>query len=366
MLTQKRKVEVKKIKKFFPSRSQKAGLSPGTLVHFGERKEESSRLSIIKFSPKKLDEKEITIDSLPEIFPGEEEVLWLNLDGLHEVKIVERIGKEFSLHHLVLEDVLTTDQRPKIEDFGEYIFMVLPMFYFSNDKSTIVSEQISLVLGKNFIISFQEQQGDVFSELRNRLRTGKGILRKKGADYLFYSILDSIVDGYFVILEKISEDIEAIDEMLLENQGSDLLQEIHRVKRELIFLRRSVWPLREIITKLERRETSLISESTLIYLRDVYDHAIQIIEAVETSRDLISGIMDIYLSTVSNRMNEVMKVLTIIATIFIPLTFVAGIYGMNFINMPELEWTWGYPVIILVMLIIAGGMVVFFRRKKWI
>jgi len=354
-----------RMKKIIKSRTQKAGLPPGTLVHLGERREDSSRINIFKYSEENLEEKEIKIGEIPEKLPGEGEVLWVNIDGLHEVEIIERIGEIFSLHPLVLEDILSTDQRPKVEDYGEFLFLVLPMFYFSTDEDTIIAEQVSLILGNNFIISFQEQQGDVFSELRRRLRTKKGLLRRRGADYLFYGLLDSIVDAYFLILEKVGEDIEAIDDLLLEKTDSGLLREIHRVKREMIFLRRSVWPLREAIAKLERRETTLISESTLIYLRDVYDHVIQIIEAVETSRDLISGIMDIYLSTVSNRMNEVMKVLTIIATIFIPLTFVAGIYGMNFVFMPELEWSWGYPLVLLVMGLIALGMILFFRRKRW-
>lgn len=355
-----------KIKRIFQERSKKAGLSPGTLVHLGERKEEKSRIEIIKYSPEKLEEKEIEIGDLTSVLPGEGEILWINVNGLHEVGVIERIGKEFSLHPLVMEDVLSTDQRPKIEDYGDYLFLVLPMFYFSMEENFIIAEQVSLILGNNFIVSFQEQEGDVFSELRYRLKTGRGLVRRRGADYLFYSLLDSVVDAYFVILEKMGEDLEAIDDMLLQKPGSELLQEIHRVKRELIFLRRSVWPLREVIAKLERRESSLISETTLIYLRDVYDHVIQIIEAVETSRDLVSGIMDIYLSTVSNRMNEIMKVLTIIATIFIPLTFVAGIYGMNFVFMPELEWRWAYPLVLLGMGFIAMGMVLFFRRKKWL
>ncbi len=354
------------MKKIIKSRSQKAGHPPGILVHLGERKEENSRINIFKYSEENLEEKEIKVEDISRNFPGEGEVLWVNVDGLHDVEIIEKIGQDFSLHPLVLEDILSTDQRPKIEDYGEFLFLVLPMFYYSTEEDTIIAEQVSLVLGNNFIISFQEQQGDVFSELRRRLRTKKGLLRRRGADYLFYGLLDSIVDAYFLILEKVGEDIEEIDDLLLEKADSELLQRIHRVKREMVFLRRSVWPLREVIAKLERRETALISESTLIYLRDVYDHVIQIIETVETSRDLISGIMDIYLSTVSNRMNEVMKVLTIIATIFIPLTFVAGVYGMNFVFMPELEWPWGYPIVLMIMGIVALGMVFYFRRKRWL
>ncbi len=235
-----------------------------------------------------------------------------------------------------------------------------------DDEHEIKAEQISLILGSNFIISFQEREGDVFNHVRERIKKGKGRIRRMGADYLAYALLDAIVDSYFAILEKFGETIEMMQEELVTNPAPETLQKIHTLKREMIFLRKSVWPLREVVNSLTRGEASLIHESTGIYLRDVYDHTIQVIDTIETFRDMVSGMLDIYLSSVSNKMNEVMKVLTIIATIFIPLTFVAGIYGMNFKSMPELEWRWGYLMVWVVMIIVFSVMVIYFKRKKWV
>jgi magnesium transporter len=240
------------------------------------------------------------------------------------------------------------------------------MLYPDDETGQILAEQVSLVLGKNFVISFQEREGDIFNPVRERIRNGKGRIRKMGADYLVYSLLDSIVDNYFIILEKLGERIELLEEKLITNPVPETINLIHKLKREMIFLRRSVWPLRELIGNIERGESSLIKGSTNIYLRDVYDHTIQVIDTIETFRDILSGMLDIYLSSVSNRLNAVMKVLTIIATIFMPLTFIAGIYGMNFKYMPELEWRLGYPVILLTMVSIGVLMLVSFRKKKWL
>jgi magnesium transporter len=240
------------------------------------------------------------------------------------------------------------------------------MLYYDQREQEIEAEQVSLILGSNFVISFQEREGDVFTVIRDRIRTGKGRIRKAGADYLAYSLVDAIVDYYFVILEKLGEKIEGIEEELVTNPTPETLQTIHHLKRELIFLRKSVWPLREVISVLERGESALIQESTGIYLRDLYDHTIQVIDSIETFRDMVAGMLDIYLSSVSNKLNEVMKVLTIIATIFIPVTFIVGIYGMNFQYMPELGWRWGYPVVWLVIVVVVIAMVFYFRRKKWI
>jgi len=288
------------------------------------------------------------------------------VDGIHQVEVLELLGECFGLHPLVLEDILNTDQRPKMEDFSEYIFVVLKTFSYNDQSDEVEPEQISLILGPSLVLSFQERAGDVFDPIRERIRNGKGRIRRMGADYLAYALLDSIVDHYFIVLEQVGEDVEFLEEELVTNPTPETLQTIHNLKREMIFLRKSVWPLREVIGALERGESSLIKESTGIYLRDVYDHTIQVIDTIETFRDMISGMLDIYLSSVSNRMNEVMKVLTIIATIFIPLTLVAGIYGMNFQYMPELGWRWGYPIVWLVMLVIGAVMLVYFRRKKWL
>ena len=253
-----------------------------------------------------------------------------------------------------------------MEDFNDYLFVVLQMLQYNEKENETKTEQVSIILGANYVISFQEDEGDVFDLIRERIRTDRGRIRRMGADYLAYSLLDAIVDNYFMVLEKIGEKIEDIEDELIKNPAQEVLHAIHSLKRELVFLRKSVWPLREVISRLERWDSHLIDKSMDIYLRDVYDHTIQVIDALETFRDMLSGMLDIYLSSVSNRMNEVMKVLTIIATIFIPLTLITGIYGMNFKYMPELDWSWGYPMVYIAMLIVSGVMLVYFRRKRWL
>jgi magnesium transporter len=253
-----------------------------------------------------------------------------------------------------------------MEDYGDYLYVVVKMLHDKGKTGQVEAEQVSLIIGPNFVFSFQEGEGDVFEPIRERIRNGKGRLRKMGADYLAYSLLDAIVDYYFVILEKLGERVEFLEEELVTNPKTQTLQEIHHLKREMIFLRKAVWPLREVIGALERGESPLIQKGTSLYLRDVYDHTIQAIDTVETFRDMVSGMLDIYLSSVSNRLNAVMKVLTIIATVFMPLTFLAGVYGMNFKYMPELEWRWGYPLVWAVMIGIGGVMLIYFKRKKWL
>jgi len=313
-----------------------------------------------------LEEKEAK--EVEECFPFKDKptVTWINIDGIQRIDVIEKIGKYFSLHPLALEDIVNTGQRPKMEDFVDYIFVVLKMLYYDEKERETKAEQLSLVLGPNWVISFQENEGDVFDPIRERIRADKGRIRKMGADYLVYALIDAVVDNYFIILEKIGEKIEEIEDELVANPAPETLQAIHNLKRQMIFLRKSVWPLREVISRLERWESQLINKSTDIYLRDVYDHTIQVIDAIETFRDMLSGMLDIYLSSVSNRMNEVMKVLTIIATIFIPLTLVAGLYGMNFRYMPELEWPWGYPLVLFFMFAIGVLMLIYFRKKKWL
>jgi magnesium transporter len=345
--------------------SEKAGFPPGTLVHVGEKKVEKTRITVLDYDELHLQEEEL--ETIAECLPVKDRpaVRWINVDGLHQAEILETIGDCFGIHPLVLEDILNTGQRPKVEDFGDYIYIVLKMLY-SEDNGEIAEEQLSLVLGPTFVISFQEREGDVFDPVRERIRNGRGRIRKMGSDYLAYALIDSVVDNYFIVLEKLGEEIEFLEEELVTNPTTETLQVIHNLKRELVFLRRSVWPLRESISGLERGASALIQESTGVFLRDVYDHTIQVIDTVEIFRDIVSGMLDIYLSSVSNRMNEVMKVLTIIATIFIPLTLIAGIYGMNFQYMPELQWRWGYPMVWLVMLAIVALMAVYFRRKGWL
>lgn len=352
--------------RFFKKVHKKAGLPPGTLEHVGEKKVERVKINIIDYNESHFEEKEAM--TVEECFPFKETptVTWINIDGLHEVNIIEKIGQMFDLHPLIMEDILHTGQRPKLEDFGSYIFIVLKMLRFDETKNIIQAEQVSFILGSNFVISFQEIEGDIFNPVRERLRNSKGRIRTMGSDYLTYALMDAIVDHYFVILEKLGERIEVIEEELVTNPVPQTLQTIHEMKREMIFLRKSVWPLRELVSGLERGESPLIQNTTVIYLRDVYDHTIQVIDTIETFRDMLSGMLDIYLSSVSNKMNEVMKVLTIIATIFIPITFIAGVYGMNFEYMPELEWQWSYPVFWFVILSVASAMFIFFSRKGWI
>jgi magnesium transporter len=354
------------IRKVIPRRSKKAGLPPGTIVFLGEKRQERVKLSVISYDGVNFQEKEVKNVEEALSFRKKSQVTWLNIDGVHQPEIIEQVGKSFDVHPLVLEDIANTGQRPKMEDFDDYIFVVLRMLRFDEKENQTKTEQISMILGSDFVVSFQEREGDVFDVIRERLRSNKGRIRKMKADYLAYALIDAIVDNYFMILEKLGEAIEEIEDKLVTDPRSETLQTIHDLKRETVFLRKSVWPLREVISRLERSESPLIGKSTFVYLRDVYDHTIQVMDSVDTFRDMLSGMLDIYLSSVSNRMNEIMKVLTVIATIFIPLTFIVGIYGMNFKYMPELAQPWGYPAVLILMLAIALVMLVYFRRKKWI
>ena len=347
-------------------RDRKAGLPPGTPVYIGEGKTEKIRVTVIDYDENQVLEKEIgdVGECLP--FKDKKTVTWINVDGIHEVDVIESLGRCFDLHPLIIEDIANTEQRPKLEDYDKYLFIVLKMITYEEKSNNLQVEQVCLVLGDRFVISFQEQKGDIFDSIRSRIRNNKGRIRKMGADFLAYTIMDTIVDHYFFILEKLGEIIEDIEDTLVADPQPQKLQEIHRLKREMILLRKSVWPLRELINGMERGESALVRKETQVFLRDVYDHTIQVIDTVETYRDMIAGMHDTYLSSISNRMNQIMKVLTIIATIFIPLTFIAGIYGMNFKFMPELEWRWGYLFFWGVILVIAVLMLVQFRRKKWL
>jgi len=348
-------------------RSKKAGLPPGTLVHIGEKTPERTKITILDYDETNSQERETDIVGECLLFRDRPTVTWINIDGVHSVEVLEKLGECYGFHPLVLEDVMNTDQRPKMEDYSDYVYIVLKMLRYSDKNGGTVSEQISLIVGPNFVFSFQEGiEGDVFGPVRERIRSDKSRIRKMGADYLAYSLIDAVVDNYFSILEKLGEKIELLEEKIVGNPATETLREIYFLKREMIFLRRAVWPLREVISAMERGESPLIRESTRVYLRDIYDHTIQIIDTVETFRDMASGMLDIYLSSASNRMNAVMKVLTIIATIFMPLTFLAGIYGMNFKYMPELEWRFGYPLLWTVILAITVTMLIFFRKKNWL
>jgi magnesium transporter len=347
-------------------RSRKAGLPPGTPVHTGEKKVERVRITVIDYDEDEVREREV--QSVEECFPFRETntVSWINVDGLHDVALIDQIGTHFGLHPLIIEDIASTGQRPKQEDNEDYAYVVLSMLSFNDTTGQVDAEQVSLILGKRFVLSFQERAGDVFGAVRDRIRTGKGRIRKMGADYLLYSLMDAIVDNYFGVCEKLGESIEPLRDRLIEDPHPTALQQVHKVKSEVLFLRKAVWPLRDVISALERTESHLFAKPTRVYLRDIYDHTIQVIDTIETYRDMIGGMVDLYLSSVSNRMNEVMKVLTIIATIFIPLSFIAGVYGMNFQHMPELAWRWGYIGALGVMAAVAGGMLLYFRKREWL
>jgi magnesium transporter len=346
---------------------------PGSLEHIGERKEENVRLTVIEYDGSRSEQIQVETVAEAAEYKDRPSVTWLNIDGLHDTEVVRAVGDVFGVHPLVLEDVLNTQQRPKAEFYDHYVSIILRMLYVDPTDGKLSSEQVSLILGEGFVISFQERAGDVFDPVRERIFGDKGRIRRAGADYLAYALVDAIVDGYFVILEHLGERIEELEESLVIRQDDSASPAvIHGLKTEMIGIRRAIWPLREAISSIERTDAKLFVKDTRLYVRDLYDHTIQVIDAVESYRDLVTGLMDLYMSSVSNGMNKVMKVLTIIATIFIPLTFIAGIYGMNFNpevspwNMPELDWRFGYPAALLLMTIVAVGMVFYFRRKKWL
>jgi magnesium transporter len=356
-------VKDKRVKKH----SQKAGLPPGTLIYTGDKTDKEFEITTVIYSEQEYNE---TVSKFfkecPVISQDAATVTWINVNGLHNTRNLDELGACFHLHPLVLEDILNTDHRPKLDDYGDYLFIVLKLLQVQEGSGEIVAEQVCLVVGNNYVISLHENDQDVFGVIRERLKAGKGRLRRSGADYLAYTLVDLIVDQYFVILEDLGEVIEDLESEVVSTPTPATLSQIHRLKREMIMLRKSVWPLREVINRLERSESSLIKEPTVPYFKDVYDHVIQIIDNIETFRDILSGMLDIYLSSVSNRLNEVMKVLTIIATIFIPLTFITGIYGMNFKYIPGLEWDYGYYMALGMMATVLVTMVLFFWKKGWI
>lgn len=351
-------------KKKFSRSAKKAGMPPGSLVPHYPDKTEDVNIIITRYGEDGYSEQKAS--SVKQAFPLKPGgVTWISIDGIHKVDIIAEIGAHLDLHPLFLEDIATIGQNPKMEDFGKYIFVVLKSLTFNEEKGESSVEQISLVFGENYVISFQEHPGNLFDVIRERMRAGSTRLLKMGADFLAYSLIDVVVDQYFVVMEKFGDSIEATEEVLLERPGPAVLQSIHRLKRETLFVRRSVRLSREMINLLYMSESTLIKPATRVYLRDVYEHVVQVIDTGENYREMVFGMLDIYLSSVSYRLNEVMKVLTIISTIFIPLTFLVGVYGMNFEFMPELKQPWAYPALWAVMVAIALSMLACFRRKKW-
>lgn len=346
-------------------RGKKIGASPGVLVHVGETGPEKTGLHLIRYDAGNF--RNQALDSAVDCRPqdGSSEISWFNINGVDQASIVQTIGDNFNLHRLVMEDIVNTDHRPKLEHHDDYLFIITKMLQFDESRTGIRSEQVSLIIGHNYVLTFQERPGDVFDGVRNRLQSGRSI-RRMGTDYLAYAVIDAIVDNYFVLLEQIGEQVELLEDELLNRPGPDTLARIHHFKREMLLLRKAVWPLREVINSLIRDDSELIKPDTHLFLRDVYDHSIHIMDTIDTLRDLLSGMLDLYISSVSNRTNEIVKVLTIFASIFMPLTFIAGVYGMNFEFMPELERAWAYPAVLLFMAAVAAGLILFFRHRKWL
>ncbi|MEE9256931.1 MAG: magnesium/cobalt transporter CorA [bacterium] len=344
----------------------KYGLAPGALVPVGERKVEESTISIMEFDAAGLQETvvERPKDCLP--FSDTPKATWINVEGIRDIDLLREFGEVFGLNPLILEDVLNTNQRPKVEDFGNYLFVVMKILLFDEEAGKVEVEQISVILGKNFVLTFREKMRGILEPLRKRIRDPRGGIRRRSVDYLFYAIIDVIIDYYFVVLEKIGDRIEELEDQVILNPDPDLLKRIFEAKVNMLVIRRATWPLRDLTNELTRGESPLLGENIGHFLRDLYDHTVQLIETVEVTREMAQSMADLYLSVVNNRMNEVMKVLTVIASIFIPLTFLAGIYGMNFKFIPELDWRWGYFAVWGAMVAIGVSMLIFFKRKKWL
>ncbi len=339
------------------------GLPPGTLVYNGPSTNERVKITLIEYNETEFFEQEFydLSECMKNVKPNMTK--WLNVEGVHRLELIEKIGKHYDIHPLTLEDIVNVDQRSKFEEYDNYVLCIMKMITFDTE---VHAEQLSLILHENTVISFQEPHGgDAFDIIRSRLRQAKGRVRKLGSDYLFYALIDAVVDSYFNIIEKIGDAVEEIEEEIMNNANKNSLIKLYQLKRELIFLRKQVWPMRDMISNMIRSESDFISKNTQIFLRDLLDHSTRIIDTVETYRDLLSGIMDVYLSNTSNRMNEVMKVLTIMSSIFIPVTFIAGVYGMNFEFMPELKSPYGYAITWLVMIGVMVGQIIYFKRRKW-
>ncbi|WP_179346487.1 magnesium/cobalt transporter CorA [Winogradskyella ursingii] len=342
------------------------GQVPGTLVYTGKKSDKALHIESFDYSKDEIEETVLlkAEDAIP--FKDTDSVTWINVNGLHYVEEIERIGSQYDLHPLVLEDIVNTTQRPKIDEYEDYLFVVLKMLYY-DEQEQIVIEQVSFVLGKNYVLTFQEAEGDVFDSIRDRLRHGKGRIRGQKSDYLMYALIDAVVDNYFSIIETLGNKIEDLETQLFAGDAeNDVSSEIQELKREILKVRRAIFPLREVISRVEKIEHHLIYKRTITYYRDIYDHLIQVSENIDIYREMIWSLMDMYMTTISNRMNEVMKVLTIISSIFIPLTFLAGIYGMNFEYIPELTYRYGYFVLLGVMVLIFIGLLIYFKRRKWL
>lgn len=345
--------------------TKKTGMPPGTVCYIGEQRDFIPNLNLIEYSPDFFEQK--TIKRISEVdIAGRNHVHWLNVEGIHDTQLIEQIGEHFQLHPLILEDIVNTSQRPKLEEYDNCVFITLKSLVFNEKEKRVTPEQISIVLFKNLVITFQEQIGDTLSEVLERIKLSKFKIRGKGTDYLVYALIDLIVDKYYFSIEALGSQLELLEDEVFNNPSPASLQKIQSVKHELLEVRRSVYPLREVINRFQKDDLDFIDENNLKYFNDVYDHTIKIIDTIETYRELNTGLKDIYLSSISLKMNQIMQVLTIVGAIFIPITFLAGVYGMNFDYMPELHWKYSYPVFWLIILLIIGALITFFRRKKWL
>ncbi len=348
------------------SQAAKVGLAPGALIHLGERKTEQAAISLMEYGEAEFAEHQFSSLAESQAYKARLPVLWLNVHGLHEPEVMAEIGRRFKLHPLVLEDILNTNQRPKVDDYGDYLFIVARFFEVDGDNQQIGSDQVSLILGPNFVLSFQERPSGRFDPVRERLRHNRGQIRRLGADYLAYSLLDAIVDRYFTILENIGERTEELEDMMLEHPRPGALQLVHQLKRETLNLRRSIWPLREVINSLTRADERFFRPETRPYLRDIYDHTVHAIESLEANRDMIAGMLDIYLSAASNQVNQEVRALTVVAIIFMPATLISGIFGMNFRTMPLLDLPTGFFIALGMMATVATTLSIVFWRRRWL
>lgn len=348
-------------------RIKKAGQPPGTAMYTGNQVNIKTRLNVVKYATH--DFHEVEDAKLPDCLLEKDEkgVIWVNVSGLNDVELIKKIADHYKLHPLTVEDILNVDQRPKVEEYDHYVFITLKILLWKARENTFSIEQLSIIASRHFVLSFQESHTTLFDSIKERLRAGATQrLRQHGSDYLAYRLIDSIVDQYFVVLEALGENIEKVERKIITAPTPQNSRTIYRLKHQMLILRKAIWPMREALSHLMQAEGDFITPFTQIYLRDVYDHTVQAIDTLETFRDMLSGMLDVYLSSLTNRMNEVMKVLTIISTIFMPMTFVASIYGMNFEHMPELHWRYGYFGALLLMLIVGLAMIYYFRRKKWL
>jgi magnesium transporter len=346
--------------------ASKVGLPPGTLVHVGEERTQPVKINIIDYDD--VNFRELTAQSLEECFQFSEtkSVTWIDIAGIHNVGMMDKLASHFQIHPLMMEDIVNSTTRPKAEEAPFHVFIAMKMAQFDEQNHKLLMEQVSLIVSPHVVISFQEEEGDVFDPVRERIRNHRGRIRSLGVDYLAYSLMDVLVDHYFLVLEKIGDELERIEEDIMSDKCEDLTHDIHMIKGDLMTLRKAMWPMRDVLSQLARGEVALFKKNTIPFIRDVYDHTVQVVDSVENYRELTSSLHDIQLSKIGQKANEVMKVLTMMSTVFIPLTFIVGVYGMNFDFMPELRWKYGYAVVWGAMLVIVIGLLAFFRKRKWL